>query len=186
MRLSAKNEVFGMRFAEMRLELLAGLTAALSLVPEVVGFALVAHVNPMTGLYAAFIICLFASIWGGRPGMISGAAGSMAVVSAGLVVQHGVEYLFAAIVLTGVLQMLFAWFRLGKLIRMVPHSVMVGFVNGLAIVFASAQLQHCRTRTAQGTQAWLSSTSLLLMLGLVALTAIVTVGLPKITKAFPA
>src|ERR1700743_3275546 len=173
MRLSAKNEVFGMRFAEMRLELLAGLTAALSLVPEVVGFALVAHVNPMTGLYAAFIICLFASIWGGRPGMISGAAGSMAVVSAGLVVQHGVEYLFAAVILTGILQMLFAVFRLGKLIRMVAHSVMLGVVNGLAIVIASAQLQHFQTRTFLGTRIWLPSASLLTMFALVAVTVTV-------------
>ena len=110
-----------MKVSDVRIEVLAGLTAALSFVPEIVGFALVAHVNPLTGLYTAFIICLVASIWGGRRGMISGAAGSMAVVSAGLVVQHGIEYLFATIVLTGILQMLFAWFRLGKLIRMVPH-----------------------------------------------------------------
>src|ERR1700744_3369849 len=110
-----------MRPTEMKMEVLAGLTSALSLVPEVVGFALVAHVNPLTGLYAAFILCLVAALFGGRPGMISGAAGSMAVVSAGLVVQHGVDYLFATIVLTGILQMLFAAFRLGKLIRMVPH-----------------------------------------------------------------
>lgn len=166
-------------------EVLAGLTAALSLVPEVVGFALVAHVNPLTGLYAAFIICLVAAIWGGRPGMISGAAGSMAVVSAGLVVQHGVEYLFATIVLTGVLQMLFAWFRLGKIIRMVPHSVMLGFVNGLAIIIASAQLQHFRIRDGQGREVWMAPSGLLVMLGLVAVTVGVTVLLPRVTKAFP-
>jgi SulP family sulfate permease len=169
----------------IRVELLAGLTAALSLVPEVVGFALVAHVNPLTGLYAAFIICLIAAIWGGRPGMISGAAGSMAVVSAGLVVQHGVEYLFATIVLTGILQMLFAWFRLGKLIRMVPHPVMLGFVNGLAIIIASAQLQHFHRRTANGTEVWLAPAGLLIMLGLVAVTVTVTVFLPRLTRAFP-
>ncbi len=169
----------------MRVEVLAGLTAALSLVPEVVGFALVAHVNPLTGLYAAFIICLVAAIWGGRPGMISGAAGSMAVVSAGLVVQHGVEYLFATVILTGVLQMLFAWFRLGKLIRMVPHPVMLGFVNGLAIIIASAQFQHFHVRQPDGTEAWIAPASLLTMLGLVAVTVLVTVLLPKLTKAFP-
>jgi SulP family sulfate permease len=166
-------------------EVLAGLTAALSLVPEVVGFALVAHVNPLNGLYAAFIICLVAAIWGGRPGMISGAAGSMAVVSAGLVVQHGVEYLFATIILTGVIQLLFAAFRLGKLIRMVPHSVMLGFVNGLAIVIASAQLQHFHTRAADGSQHWLAVSALLPMLALVAVTVAVTVLLPRLTKAFP-
>ena len=174
-----------MRPTEMKMEVLAGLTSALSLVPEVVGFALVAHVNPLTGLYAAFILCLVAAIWGGRPGMISGAAGSMAVVSAGLVVQHGVEYLFATIVLTGVLQMLFAWFRLGKLIRMVPHPVMLGFVNGLAIIIASAQLQHFHARAANGTITWMAPAMLLTMLGLVAITAAVTVLLPKLTKAFP-
>ncbi|MFC6645273.1 SulP family inorganic anion transporter [Granulicella cerasi] len=161
-------------------EVLAGLTSALSLVPEVVGFALVAHVNPLTGLYAAFIICLAAAILGGRPGMISGAAGSMAVVSAGLVMQHGVEYLFATIVLTGILQMAFAWFRLGKLIRMVPHSVMLGFVNGLAIIIGSAQLQHLH----EGGH-WLPTAPLLTMLGLIAVTALVTVLLPKLTKAIP-
>lgn len=174
-----------MRLSEVRTEVLAGLTAALSLVPEVVGFALVAHVNPLTGLYAAFIICLVAAIWGGRPGMISGAAGSMAVVSAGLVVQHGVEYLFATIVLTGVLQMMFAWFRLGKLIRMVPHPVMLGFVNGLAIIIASAQLQHFHVRTAGGGERWIAPAALFTMLGLVAVTVLVTVLLPRLTKAFP-
>ena len=174
-----------MRLAETRIELLAGLTSALSLVPEVVGFALVAHVNPLTGLYAAFIICLIAAIFGGRPGMISGAAGSMAVVSAGLVLQHGVEYLFATIILTGILQLLFAWFRLGKLIRMVPHSVMIGFVNGLAIVIASAQLQHFHTRTQTGSETWMNTPALLVMLGLVAVTVVVTVLLPRLTKAFP-
>jgi SulP family sulfate permease len=166
-------------------EVLAGLTASLSLVPEVVGFALVAHVNPLTGLYAAFIICLIAAIWGGRPGMISGAAGSMAVVSAGLVVQHGVEYLFATVILTGVLQILFAWFRLGKLIRMVPHPVMLGFVNGLAIIIASAQFQHFHVRLANGTEAWMAPAALAKMLALVAVTVLVTVLLPKLTKAFP-
>lgn len=174
-----------MKVSDVRIEVLAGLTAALSLVPEVVGFALVAHVNPLTGLYAAFIICLVAAIWGGRPGMISGAAGSMAVVSAGLVVQHGVEYLFATIILTGILQMLFAWFRLGKLIRMVPHPVMLGFVNGLAIIIASAQLQHFHVRTANGQQVWMAPAGLLTMLGLVAVTVLVTVLLPRLTKAFP-
>lgn len=169
----------------VKTEVLAGLTAALSLVPEVVGFALVAHVNPLTGLYAAFIICLVAAIWGGRPGMISGAAGSMAVVSAGLVVQHGVEYLFAAIVLTGLLQMIFAWLRLGKLIRMVPHSVMLGFVNGLAIIIASAQLQHFHVRSAGGREVWMAPAGLLTMLCLVAVTVAVTVLLPRFTKAIP-
>jgi sulfate permease, SulP family len=175
-----------MKASEIRVEVLAGLTAALSLVPEVVGFALTAHVNPLAGLYAAFIICLIAAAFGGRTGMISGAAGSMAVVSGGLVVLHGVEYLFAAIILTGILQMLFAALRLGKLIRMVPHSVMLGFVNGLAIVIASAQLQHFHAKGARGTEAWLPGPALLTMLSLVAVTVAVTLVLPRLTKAFPA
>ena len=174
-----------MKLDEIRVETLAGLTAALSLVPEVVGFALVAHLNPLAGLYAAFIICLIAALWGGRAGMISGAAGSMAVVSAGLVVQHGGEYLFAAIIVTGILQMLFACFRLGKLIRMVPHSVMLGFVNGLAIVIASAQLQHFHARTSGGAEAWLAPSALLTMTALVAVTMAVTLLLPRLTRAFP-
>jgi SulP family sulfate permease len=166
-------------------EVLAGLTAALSLVPEVVGFALIAHVNPLNGLYAAFILCLIAAIFGGRPGMISGAAGSMAVVSAALVVQHGIDYLFATILLTGVLQLLFAAFRLGKLIRLVPHSVMLGFVNGLAIIIASAQFQHLRQRMPDGTQHWLPTPALVVMSVLIGITVVVTVFLPKLTKAFP-
>ena len=179
------RKVFQVKISIVRTEILAGLTAALSLVPEVVGFALVAHVNPLNGLYAAFILCLVAAIFGGRPGMVSGAAGSMAVVSAALVVQHGVDYLFATILLTGVLQLLFAVFRLGKLIRMVPHSVMLGFVNGLAIIIASAQLQHLRQRLPNGTEHWLPASALLTMLALVAVTISVTVYLPRLTKAIP-
>jgi SulP family sulfate permease len=118
-------------------------------------------------------------------GMISGAAGSMAVVSAGLVQQHGVEYLYAAIVLTGLLQLLFALLRLGKLIRMVPHPVMLGFVNGLAIVIASAQLQHLRVHTSAGSSTWLPAPALAVMLALIAVTAAVTVLLPRLTRAIP-
>lgn len=174
-----------MKIEIIKSEVLAGLTAALSLVPEVVGFALIAHVNPLNGLYAAFILCLVAAIFGGRPGMISGAAGSMAVVSAALVVQHGIEYLFATIILTGILQLLFAAFRLGKLIRMVPHSVMLGFVNGLAIIIASAQFQHLRQRMPDGMQHWLPARALLMMFVLIGITVAVTVFLPRLTKAFP-
>ena len=183
MLICGKKYVLNIRI--VRSEVLAGLTAALSLVPEVVGFSLVAHVNPLNGLYAAFILCLIAAIFGGRPGMISGAAGSMAVVSAALVVQHGMEYLFATIALTGILQLLFAAFRFGKLIRMVPHSVMLGFVNGLAIIIASAQFQHLRERMPDGSQHWLPLSSLGTMFGLIAVTVIVTVLLPKLTKSFP-
>ena len=117
---------------------LAGLTSSFALVPECIAFALVAQVSPLMGLYGAFIICTLTAIFGGRPGMISGAAGSMAVVIVALVVEHGVQYLLATVVLSGALMMLFGLLRLGKLIRMVPHPVMIGFLNGLAIVIAKS------------------------------------------------
>ena len=121
----------------IRNEILSGLTVALALVPEAVAFAFVAGVDPLVGLYAAFMVGLLASIFGGRPGMISGATGAMAVVMVALVADHGVEFLFATVVLTGIIQILAGLLKLGKFIRIVPHPVMLGFVNGLAIVFFS-------------------------------------------------
>ena len=126
----------------VKIELLAGLTVALALVPEAVAFSFVAGVHPLVGLYAAFIVGLITAIIGGRPGMISGATGALAVVMVALVAQHGVEYLFATVVLMGILQLLAGAFRLGKFIRLVPHPVMLGFVNGLAIVIFLAQLSQ--------------------------------------------
>jgi SulP family sulfate permease len=164
--------------------ILAGLTSSFALVPECIAFALVAQLNPLMGLYGAFIICALTAILGGRPGMISGAAGSMAVVIVALVVQHGVQYLLAAVVLGGVLMMLFGLMRLGKLIRMVPHPVMIGFVNGLAIIIATAQLEHFKKATPQG-EVWLHGTPLLVMCGLVALTMLIVYLLPRLTKAVP-
>ena len=131
-------------FLEVKTNLLSGLTVALAMVPEAIAFALIAHVSPLTGLYAAIIICLITSVFGGRPGMISGATGALAVVMVALVVEHGVEYLFATVILMGILQIVFAIVRLGKYIRMVPYSVMLGFVNGLAIVIFIAQFGHLR------------------------------------------
>lgn len=164
--------------------LLAGLTSSFALVPECIAFALVAHVNPLMGLYGAFIICALTAIFGGRPGMISGAAGSMAVVIVALVVQHGVQYLLATVVLSGVLMMLFGLLRLGKLVRMVPHPVMIGFVNGLAIIIAMAQLEHFKRATPQG-EVWLQGTPLVVMCALVVLTMSIVYLLPKVTKAVP-
>ncbi len=126
----------------IKTEVLAGLTVALALVPEAVAFAFVAGVQPLVGLYAAFIVGLITACFGGRPGMISGATGALAVVMVALVAQHGVEYLFATVVLMGILQILAGIFRLGKFIRIVPHPVMLGFVNGLAIVIFLAQLKQ--------------------------------------------
>jgi SulP family sulfate permease len=167
--------------SHIKTNLLSGLTVALALVPEAIAFALVAHVSPLTGLYAAVLVSFITSSFGGRPGMISGAAGALAVVMVALVVQHGVQYLFAAIVLMGVLQILFALARLGKFIRMVPHPVMLGFVNGLAIVIFVAQFEHFKVGGG-----WMSGPQLWTMLGLVALTMAIIYLTPKITKAVPA
>jgi len=123
-------------------DLLSGLTVALALVPEAVAFAFVAHVDPLVGLYAAFIMGLIAAVVGGRPGMITGATGAIAVVIVALVMQHGVEYLFAAVVLAGIIQISMGVLKLGKFIRLVPHPVFLGFVNGLALVIFIAQLEQ--------------------------------------------
>jgi SulP family sulfate permease len=155
-------------------------------VPEAIAFALVAHVAPLVGLYAAFFLALISAALGGRPGMISGATGALAVVMVSLVIQHGVEYLFATVVLMGVLQILFGLARLGKFIRMEPHSVMLGFVNGLAIVIFLAQFSHFRTMGPDGVQQWMSGVPLYTMFGLIALTMTLIYLLPKLTWAIPA
>ena len=173
-------------YSEVKTNFLSGLTVALALVPEAIAFALVAHVNPLVGLYAAFIMCLVTASFGGRPGMISGATGSTAVVMVALVAQHGVQYLFAAVVLMGVLQIVFALLRLGKFIRMVPHPVMLGFVNGLAILVFRAQFGHFKIRGADGAQHWISLSQLLAMGGLIAATMVIIYLFPKLTRAFPA
>jgi SulP family sulfate permease len=167
-------------------EILSGLTVALALVPEAVAFAFVAGVDPLVGLYAAFMVGLLAASFGGRPGMISGATGAMAVVMVSLVADHGVEYLFAAVVLTGLIQILAGISHLGKFIRMVPYPVMLGFVNGLAIVIFLAQLQHFQFTASDGTTAWMSGTPMWVFLGLIALTMAIIHFLPKLTSAFPA
>jgi len=167
-------------------EILSGLTVALALVPEAVAFAFVAGVDPLVGLYAAFMVGLLAAIFGGRPGMISGATGAMAVVMVALVAEHGVEYLFAAVVLTGLFQMGAGVLRLGKFIRIVPYPVMLGFVNGLAIVIFLAQLQHFQVTSADGVQGWLTGESLMIFAGLILLTMFIIYYLPKLTGAFPA
>ncbi|MEO0413135.1 MAG: SulP family inorganic anion transporter [Pseudomonadota bacterium] len=175
----------------IRIETLAGLTVALALVPEAVAFAFVAGVHPLVGLYAAFIVGLVTGLLGGRPGMISGATGALAVVMVALVAQHGVDYLFAAVVLMGIFQLLAGLFRLGKFIRLVPHPVMLGFVNGLAIVIFLAQLGQFKvpgsaTDAGLASGDWLSGAPLYLMLGLTALTMVIIWLTPKITSAIPA
>ncbi len=165
-----------------KIEILSGLTVALALVPEAVAFALIAGLSPLTGLYAAFVMGLVSALFGGRPGMISGATGAVAVVLVSLVKSHGLDYIFATVILAGLIQVLAGVLRLGKFIRLVPQSVIYGFVNGLAIVIFSAQLAQFKDE--QG--AWLQGTALFLMLGLVLFSMLIIWGLPKLTKAIPA
>ncbi|MEC9249121.1 MAG: SulP family inorganic anion transporter [Pseudomonadota bacterium] len=197
-RLSAsvrnRGELPELTVGQLRIEVLAGLTVALALVPEAVAFAFVAGVEPLVGLYAAFIVGLVTALFGGRRGMISGATGALAVVMVHLVAEHGVEYLFATVVLMGILQVGAGIFRLGKFIRMVPHPVMLGFVNGLAIVIGLAQLKlfqvpgsdHGGGGHGSLGGEWLPMPELSLMLGLTGLTMLVIWGTPKITKLIPA
>jgi len=166
-------------------DILSGLTVALALVPEAVAFAFVAGVDPLVGLYAAFMVGLITATIGGRPGMISGATGALAVVMVALVAEHGVEYLFATVVLMGLMQILIGVMRLGKFIRMVPHPVMLGFVNGLAIVIFLAQMQTFQTVDAADETQWLDGNPLYVMLGLVLLTMVIIRFLPKLTTAIP-
>ncbi|HEY5718017.1 MAG TPA: SulP family inorganic anion transporter [Motiliproteus sp.] len=174
------------RSQNLKNDVLSGLTVALALVPEAVAFAFVAGVEPLVGLYAAFMVGLITAVAGGRPGMISGATGALAVVMVDLVAEHGVQYLFATVVLMGILQISAGIFRLGKFIRMVPHPVMLGFVNGLAIVIFLAQLTQFKFLDDSGQSQWLQGTDLYTMLGLVALTMAIIFTLPKITRALPA
>lgn len=161
--------------------ILSGITVALALVPEAIAFSFVAGVDPLIGLYSAFMIGIITSIFGGRPGMISGATGAIAVVIVSLVTSHGVEYLFAAVVLMGLLQILAGVMKLGKFIRLVPHTVMIGFVNGLAIVIFLSQFEHFK----EGHN-WMGTTQLAIMGGLIFLTMGIIKLFPKLTKAVPA
>ncbi len=178
---------------DYKTEVLSGLTVALALVPEAVAFAMIAGFSPLTGLYAAFVMGLITSIFGGRPGMISGATGAVAVIFVGLIVQlkelmpsisqaEILQYVFATVILAGIIQIVFGFLRLGKFIRLVPHSVMFGFVNGLAIIIFMAQFPNFYQK---GGKELLENTQLFTMIGLVLLTMLIIWGLPKITKAFP-
>jgi SulP family sulfate permease len=168
------------------IEVLSGITVSIALVPEAIAFALIAGLSPLTGLYAAFSIGLITSIFGGRPGMISGATGAIAVVIVSLAQSHGVEYIFATVILAGIIQMTAGLLKLGKFIRLVPHSVMFGFVNGLAIVIFLAQVASFKIMNADGQLDWMTGSQLNIMLGLVLLTMIIIWGLPRLTKAVPA
>ena len=173
------------KLTEVKTNLLSGLTVALAMVPEAIAFALIAQVSPLTGLYAAILVCFITSFFGGRPGMVSGATGALAVVMVSLVIQHGIEYLFLTVILMGLIQIIFALFKLGKFIRMVPYPVMLGFVNGLAVVIFMAQFNHFKTQSDDGVSIWMSGYSLNLMLALTALTVFIIYIFPKITKLIP-
>uniref|UniRef100_UPI0040472DD8 SulP family inorganic anion transporter n=1 Tax=Algoriphagus sp. TaxID=1872435 RepID=UPI0040472DD8 len=172
---------FGQR-VDYKTEVLSGVTVALALVPEAVAFAFIAGLSPLTGLYAAFVMGLVTSILGGRPGMISGATGAIAVVIVTLAATQGVEYVFAAVILSGLIQILAGTLKLGKFIRLVPHPVIFGFVNGLAIIIFLSQLDQFKTSEGE----WLSGGAAYSFTGLVLLAMAIIWGLPKITKAVPA
>lgn len=162
-------------------EILAGLTVAMTMIPESLSFAILAGFPPLVGLYAAFIMGLVTAVLGGRPGLVSGGAGATVITLIALMKSHGMEYVFAAVALAGVIQILVGVFKFGKFIRLVPQPVMYGFVNGLAVVIFMSQLEQLKSGNG-----WLSGSPLYIMLGLIALTIGVVIGFPKITKAVPA
>jgi len=169
---------------DYKTEILAGLTVAMTMMPESLSFAILAGFPPLVGLYAAFIMGLVTSIFGGRPGLISGGAGAVVVVLIALMKSHGIEYVFAAVALGGVIQIIVGLFKLGKFIRLVPQPVMYGFVNGLAVIIFMAQLEQFKI-VANGQLTWLTGTPLMIMGGLVALTIAIVLILPRFTKAVP-
>ena len=172
--------------SQLIIDLLTGLTVALALVPEAIAFAFVAGVEPLVGLYAAFIVGLITALIGGRPAMISGATGALAVVMVSLVASHGVQYLFATVILMGIIQLFAGVMRWGKFIRMVPKPVMLGFVNGLAIVIGLAQINQFRVIDETGVEQWLSGNLLLVTVLLVVATMVIIWISPRITKSIPA
>ena len=168
-----------------RTEILAGLTVAMTMIPESLSFAILAGFPPLVGLYGAFIMGLVTAVFGGRPGLISGGAGATVIVLIALMKSHGLEYVFGAVALAGVLQIIVGLLKLGKFIRLVPQPVMFGFVNGLAVIIFMSQLEQFKIST-NGQTEWLTGTPFLVMAGLVALTIAIVVLLPKVTKKIPA
>lgn len=167
-------------------ELLAGFTVAMTMIPESLSFAILAGLSPLTGLYAAFMMGLVTAILGGRPGMVSGGAGATIVVLIALIKTHGIEYLFATVVLAGIFQLLVGVFKLGKFVRLIPQPVMYGFLNGLAVIIFMAQIEQFKITDSNGVVNWLQGTSLYIMIGLTTLTIAIVYFFPKITKVIPA
>ncbi|MGE8302433.1 MAG: SulP family inorganic anion transporter, partial [Sphingobacterium paramultivorum] len=178
-------EIFNIKSINLKNELFAGLTVAMTMIPESLSFAILAGLPPLTGLYAAFLMGLVTSILGGRPGMVSGGAGATVVVLMALAASHGIDYLFAAVVLAGLLQFLVGLFKWGKFVRLIPQPVMYGFLNGLAIIIFMAQVVQFKVNTGQGAE-WMSGSTLYIMGGLTLLTMLIVIGFPRITKAVPA
>jgi len=168
-----------------KVEILAGLTVAMTMIPESLSFAILAGLPPLVGLYAAFIMGLVTAVLGGRPGLVSGGAGATVVVLIALMKSHGIEYVFAAVAVAGAIQVLVGIFKLARFIRLVPQPVMFGFVNGLAVIIFMSQLEQFKT-IVNGQVEWISGSTLYIMLALVALTIAIVVVLPKFTKAIPA
>ena len=166
-------------------EILAGLTVSMTMIPESLSFAILAGLSPLTGLYAAFLMGIVTAFLGGRPGMVSGGAGATIVVLIALASSHGIEYLFAAVALAGLMQILVGAFKLGKFVRLIPQPVMYGFLNGLAIIIFMAQLKQFKTFN-NGIETWMTGSPLLIMVGLTLLTVLIVLIFPKITKAVPA
>ena len=166
-------------------EILAGLTVAMTMIPESLSFAILAGFPPLVGLYAAFIMGLVTAVFGGRPGLVSGGAGATVIVLIALMNSNGLEYVFAAVALAGVIQIIVGLFKLGKFIRLVPQPVMYGFVNGLAIIIFMSQLEQFKT-VVNGQSVWLTGNPLYIMLGLTLLTIAIVLLFPKISKAIPA
>lgn len=167
-------------------ELLAGLTVAMTMIPESLSFAILAGLSPLTGLYAAFMMGLVTAVFGGRPGMVSGGAGATIVVLIALIKTHGVEYLLATVLLAGIFQMLVGVFKLGKFVRLIPQPVMYGFLNGLAVIIFMAQVEQFKMIGSNGAVSWLQGSSLYIMSGLTVLTIAIVYFFPKITKVVPA
>lgn len=179
------NTSIDLKNINFKTEILAGLTVAMTMIPESLSFAILAGLSPLTGLYAAFLMGIVTAILGGRPGMVSGGAGATIVVLIALIASHGVEYLFAAVALAGLIQVLVGVFRLGKFVRLIPQPVMYGFLNGLAVIIFMAQLNQFKILD-NGVLTWMSGTSLFIMASLTALTIAIVLIFPKISKAVPA
>ncbi|HCA07085.1 SulP family inorganic anion transporter [Chryseobacterium sp.] len=175
---------FQLRNVNFKNEILAGLTVAMTMIPESLSFAILAGLSPLTGLYAAFLMGIVTAVFGGRPGMVSGGAGATVVVLIALASSHGVQYLFGAVILAGIIQILVGTFKLGKFVRLIPQPVMYGFLNGLAVIIFMAQVAQFKV-VKEGISTWMEGSALLIMAGLTAVTVIIVLVFPKITKTVP-